>query len=115
MIKNHRLLTREAEIALAKRVQENNDENAAHELVTSNLRLVVKIAKDFRKTIQGREADIFDNRILAEKPETLREIGKRYDISREMVRQIQIKIIKRIENRLRKEMPEFEDEFAGTI
>ena len=48
-IKNYRLLTREEELELAVRVREKKDKDAAYRLVTSNLRLVVKIAMDFHR------------------------------------------------------------------
>ncbi|MDY7037077.1 MAG: sigma-70 family RNA polymerase sigma factor, partial [Thermodesulfobacteriota bacterium] len=48
-IKHYRLLTREEEIELAIRVREKQDQKAAYQLVTSNLRLVVKIAMDFHR------------------------------------------------------------------
>lgn len=48
-IRHYKLLTREEEVELARRVYENNDEEAVNQLVTSNLRLVAKIAMDFRR------------------------------------------------------------------
>ncbi|MCD6298267.1 MAG: sigma-70 family RNA polymerase sigma factor, partial [Deltaproteobacteria bacterium] len=48
-IKGHELLTREEEKELAIRVREKEDEKAAYRLITSNLRLVVKIAMDFHR------------------------------------------------------------------
>ena len=48
-IKHFRLLTREEEIELAIRVREEKDQKAAYRLVTSNLRLVIKIAMDFHR------------------------------------------------------------------
>ena len=48
-IKRHRLLTREEEIDLGKRIQEDNDQEAAYIMTTSNLRLVVKIALEFQR------------------------------------------------------------------
>ena len=48
-IKNYNLLTKEEEVELATRVREENDQDAAYRLVTSNLRLVVKIAMDFHR------------------------------------------------------------------
>jgi RNA polymerase sigma-32 factor len=48
-IKHYRLLTREEEKELAIRYKEKKDMKAAHRLVTSNLRLVVKIAMDFQR------------------------------------------------------------------
>jgi len=43
------LLTREEEIAIAKRYQEHHDREDAFKLVTANLRLVVKIAMEFAR------------------------------------------------------------------
>lgn len=43
------LLEREEEYALAVRVQEQGDSDAAQQLVLSNLRLVVKIAKEYQR------------------------------------------------------------------
>lgn len=48
-IKRYKLLTKEEEVELAIRVKEQNDPDAAYRLVTSNLRLVVKIAMDFHR------------------------------------------------------------------
>jgi DNA-directed RNA polymerase sigma subunit (sigma70/sigma32) len=48
-IKQYSLLTREEEIEVAIQLRENNDEEAAFRLITSNLRLVVKIALDFHR------------------------------------------------------------------
>jgi RNA polymerase sigma-32 factor len=47
-IRKHKLLTREEELALATRLQDDGDVAAAHQLVVSNLRFVVKIAHEFR-------------------------------------------------------------------
>ncbi len=47
-----------------------------------------KIVK-FRKKLNKRELEIFDQRIFADEPVTLQEIGDRYGISRERVRQIE--------------------------
>ncbi len=48
-ISQHRLLTREETEELAIRFNETGDPEAAYELVTANLRLVVKVAMDFQK------------------------------------------------------------------
>ncbi|MBY7648921.1 MAG: RNA polymerase sigma factor RpoH [Candidatus Liberibacter europaeus] len=47
-IKKIPMLEQQEEYFLAKRYRENNDLNAAHRLVTSHLRLVVKIAMGYR-------------------------------------------------------------------
>ncbi|ACN15499.1 RpoH [Desulforapulum autotrophicum HRM2] len=48
-INRYRLLTREEEVNLGTKIQEENDSDAAYVMVTSNLRLVVKIALDFQR------------------------------------------------------------------
>jgi RNA polymerase sigma-32 factor len=48
-ISRYNLLTREEEVELGKKIQEENDPDAAFVLATSNLRLVVKIALEFQK------------------------------------------------------------------
>jgi RNA polymerase sigma-32 factor len=48
-IQRYRLLSREEERALAIRYREAGDKEAAYRLITSNLRLVVKIAMEFQK------------------------------------------------------------------
>jgi len=48
-IRRYKLLSREREIELGKLIQEEDDSDAAFEMVTSNLRLVVKIALEFQR------------------------------------------------------------------
>ncbi len=48
-INRYKLLTREQEIELGKRIQEEGDQEAAYIMTTSNLRLVVKIALEFQR------------------------------------------------------------------
>src|ERR1019366_5558968 len=47
-IRRFPMLERQEEYLLAKRWREHGDRNAAHKLVTSHLRLVTKIARDYR-------------------------------------------------------------------
>jgi len=70
---------------------------------------------EFRSTLSGKEADIFDNRILAENPVTLQELGDKYGISRERVRQIQEKVIRNIKKWLTEEIPNFEEEYSDFL
>ena len=77
----------------------------------SRRKLAEKLKK-FRRMLSGRDADIFDHRILTENPLTLKELGAKHGISRERVRQLQEKVLKRIEDWLRKEVPDFDEEYA---
>ncbi|MBN1276021.1 MAG: RNA polymerase factor sigma-32 [Deltaproteobacteria bacterium] len=71
--------------------------------------------EDFRKTLSGKEAEIFDNRIMSDKPLTLQELGEKYNISRERVRQIQEKIIKNAKKWLKDKIPNFEEEYSDYV
>jgi RNA polymerase sigma-32 factor len=56
---------------------------------------------EFKKLLNEKECFILDNRIMAEDPLTLREIGERFNTSRESVRQIQAKISSNLARHLR--------------
>ncbi len=62
---------------------------------------------DFKKTLSSRELEIFELRVFSDSPATLQEIGDKYNISRERVRQIEKNIIKKIKEYLKNELPDF--------
>jgi RNA polymerase sigma-32 factor len=66
-----------------------------------------KIA-EFRKKMTERELEIFDQRIFSDTPVTLQEIGDRYGISRERVRQVEKNVIKKMRDFFKKEIPDFD-------
>lgn len=70
---------------------------------------------EFRKTLSGKDLDIFDSRIMSETPLTLQELGDKYGISRERVRQIQEKIVKRIKSYLSEQIPNFDEDYSGSV
>ena len=63
---------------------------------------------EFRKQMTDRELEIFDSRIFSDSPSTLQEIGDRYGISRERVRQIEKNVIKKMRDYFKNEIPDFE-------
>ncbi len=65
--------------------------------------------EQFRQDLNAKEQDILDLRLLTEKPMTLQEIGARHRISRERVRQIEDRLIKRLRQFLKSEIPDWED------
>jgi RNA polymerase sigma-32 factor len=65
-----------------------------------------KIA-EFRKQMTERELVIFDERIFSDSPVTLQEIGDRYGISRERVRQVEKNVIKKMREYFKQEIPDF--------
>jgi RNA polymerase sigma-32 factor len=60
----------------------------------------------FRKTLVGKEKDlaIFDSRLVSDEPLTLQELGDRFNISRERVRQLEQRLTGRLRDYLRQEM-----------
>ncbi len=72
-----------------------------------------KIA-EFRDRLSDRELEIFDLRIFSDNPVTLQEIGDRYSISRERVRQVEKNVIKKMREFFKREIVDF-DTFAGDI
>ena len=63
--------------------------------------------EEFAATLNGKELEIFRGRLLAEDPPTLQEMGEKFGISRERVRQI--------ENRLKRQLKAFVTEDSGDI
>jgi len=63
---------------------------------------------EFKKKLTKRELEIFQDRIFSDNPATLQEIGDRYKISRERVRQVEANIIKKMREFFKREMLDFE-------
>lgn len=61
---------------------------------------------DFRKTLAGKDKElaIFDHRLVAEDPLTLQELGDKFGISRERVRQLEQRLTSRLRDYLRSEI-----------
>jgi RNA polymerase sigma-32 factor len=64
---------------------------------------------EFRQDLNDKEMDILNLRLLAEKPMTLQEIGACHNISRERVRQIEDRLIKKLRQFLKSEIADWED------
>jgi len=79
------------------------------------MEILRKQLRQFRSTLSGKAADIYDNRMLPEKGLTLQELGDRYHVSRERIRQIEEKTKKDLKKWLQKTLPDFEDEYANLI
>jgi len=62
----------------------------------------------FKKKMNKRELEIFNVRIFSDDPATLQEIGDRYGISRERVRQIEKSLIKKLREFFKRELSDFD-------
>ncbi|MBU3948312.1 MAG: RNA polymerase factor sigma-32 [Proteobacteria bacterium] len=68
--------------------------------------LIYSKIDEFRKLMTKRENEIFDLRIFSDTPATLQEIGDRYGISRERVRQLEKNIINKMREFIKEELPD---------
>jgi RNA polymerase sigma-32 factor len=58
----------------------------------------------FRTTLKGKDVQIFDERLIAEDPLTLQELGDKFGISRERVRQLEARLTGRLREYLKSEL-----------
>jgi RNA polymerase sigma-32 factor len=70
--------------------------------------LLLKKLEEFRRTLNDREQQILDRRILAESPATLQDMGEEFQISRERVRQVEERIKNKIRDYLLQEIPDLD-------
>jgi RNA polymerase sigma-32 factor len=61
---------------------------------------------EFGKSLQGKERTIFDDRLVAEDPKTLQALGDEFGVSRERVRQIEKRLLKKLKTFLHDELGE---------
>ena len=69
-------------------------------LLLDNLKLI-------RPTLNEKELAILDDRLLSEDPITLREIGERFEVTRERVRQIEARLLGKIREHMTEKVQGF--------
>jgi RNA polymerase sigma-32 factor len=60
--------------------------------------------REFGATLSGRELEIFRDRIIADDPATLQELGDRWEVSRERARQLEKRMVLRLREFLQDEL-----------
>jgi RNA polymerase sigma-32 factor len=68
-----------------------------------------KKLEQFARTLKPREQVVFRERLVAEEPKTLQQIADQFGVTREAVRQLETKIIKRLKEFLKKEWGDVKD------
>lgn len=61
----------------------------------------------FAKGLKGKDRFIFERRLIAEEPLTLQEIGDKYKLTRERVRQLEAQLTQKLRAFVEAEMPDF--------
>jgi RNA polymerase sigma-32 factor len=62
----------------------------------------------FSETLGERDLQILNERVLADEPRTLAEMGEEFGVSRERVRQLEARIIKKLREYMKEELVDFE-------
>ena len=58
--------------------------------------------------IYERDREIIEQRILAESPLTLQDLGERFEVSRERIRQLEARLVKQLREYLKENLVDFE-------
>lgn len=75
-------------------------------LVREKLAIIVPLLSE-------KETYILEHRLLNDEPVTLREIGEKYDITRERVRQIEARLLQKVRDHLFKEIKDFSQDWIA--
>lgn len=75
--------------------------------------MVQERLKTLTPLLSDKEQYILKNRLLTDEPITLREIGEKYDITRERVRQIEARLLQKIRDHLFKNIKDFSQDWIN--
>jgi RNA polymerase sigma-32 factor len=119
------------EVSLEKPIKEDSSSTSVRDLLPESTKpaderlgdaqvrsLIREKLQAFRTTLEGREQEIFDERLMAPKPLTLKELGDRYGITKERTRQLEARLLARVRDYLVQEIPDAEQiipEFLSSI
>ncbi|MDR2726734.1 MAG: RNA polymerase factor sigma-32 [Deltaproteobacteria bacterium] len=67
--------------------------------------------RDILPTLSEKEAYILEHRLLTDDPTTLREIGDRYTITRERVRQLEVRLLQKLRAHMAKHIEDFSEDW----
>ena len=84
-------------------------ESAEQSVADAQMRRVfLEHVHGFAEECDERENRILEERLLAEEPKTLAELGKEFDVSRERVRQLEARLMKRLKKYMEEHLVDFE-------
>jgi RNA polymerase sigma-32 factor len=63
---------------------------------------------EFAETLGERDLIILNQRILADEPKTLAQLGEKFEVSRERVRQLEVKLVNRLRSYMQENLVDFE-------
>ena len=69
--------------------------------------------RDILPMLSEKEAYILEHRLLTDDPVTLREIGERYNVTRERVRQLEARLLQKLKNHLSTDINDFSEDWIS--
>lgn len=104
-----RPLSEDSDVSLGD-IQKNTSDQPLDEVLAraEQLEILKQKIEEIRPELSDREKIILDERILNEEPLTLQEIGEKYGITREAVRQMEARLMKKIKLKMAEEIEEEE-------
>lgn len=86
-------------------LQKNNNDQPLDEVLAreEQLEILKRKIEEIRPELSAREKIILDERILNDDPLTLQEIGEKHGITREAVRQMEARLLKKIKSKMESE------------
>ena len=119
------------EVSLEKPIKDDSSSRSVRDLLPGSTKpadeklgdnqlrsLIRQKLQTFRDTLEGREREIFDERLMAQNPLTLKDLGDRYGITKERTRQLEARLLEKIRDHLVREIPDAEEiipEFLTSI
>ncbi len=79
------------------------EDTVAREEILNNFK---RLLKEFANQLTGKDYVIFHERLLADEPKTLNELSQKLGISKERVRQIEEKLLKKLRKFLQERLPD---------
>ncbi|HJO24857.1 MAG: RNA polymerase factor sigma-32 [Myxococcota bacterium] len=71
-------------------------------------RIFLEKVGEFADELDERDRKILEERLLAEEPRSLQELGREFGVSRERVRQLESRLVKRLTEYMRQELVDFD-------
>ena len=62
----------------------------------------------FKEQLEPRDLQILEQRVLADEPRTLADLGEEFGVTRERVRQLEARLVARLRERMKSELVDFE-------
>jgi RNA polymerase sigma-32 factor len=88
---------------------DSGEESVEGEVSRENLRsTLLEHVEKFAEQLDEREIRILRDRILADEPKTLQEIGDAFELTRERVRQIEARLVRKLREYLRENLVDFD-------